>query len=128
MLQVSYIILFIYAVSILLIFLYGLAQFNLLINYLKNKKQIDQSAQFDFSNGDIFPTITIQLPIFNEKYVVERLLTTIAALEYPREKLEIQVLDDSTDDSVVDTARLILKLANTGLDIKHITRSNRLGF
>jgi hypothetical protein len=43
------------------------------------------------------------------------LLTSIAALEYPREKLEIQVLDDSTDDSVIDTANLILKLANTGL-------------
>jgi cellulose synthase/poly-beta-1,6-N-acetylglucosamine synthase-like glycosyltransferase len=72
--------------------------------------------------------VTIQLPIYNEKYVVERLLTSIAALEYPREKLEIQVLDDSTDDSVIDTANLILKLANTGLDIKHITRSNRHGF
>jgi cellulose synthase/poly-beta-1,6-N-acetylglucosamine synthase-like glycosyltransferase len=71
--------------------------------------------------------VTIQLPIYNEKYVVERLLTSIAALEYPREKLEIQVLDDSTDDSVIDTANLILKLANTGLDIKHITRSNRHG-
>jgi cellulose synthase/poly-beta-1,6-N-acetylglucosamine synthase-like glycosyltransferase len=71
--------------------------------------------------------VTIQLPIYNEKYVVERLLTSIAALEYPREKLEIQVLDDSTD-SVIDTANLNLKLANTGLDIKHITRSNRHGF
>jgi cellulose synthase/poly-beta-1,6-N-acetylglucosamine synthase-like glycosyltransferase len=128
MLQVSYIILIIYAISILLIFLYGLAQFNLLINYVKNKKQMDQSAQFDFSNGDVVPAVTIQLPIFNEKYVVERLLTTIAVLEYPKEKLEIQVLDDSTDDSVIDTANLILKLANTGLDIKHITRSNRHGF
>jgi cellulose synthase/poly-beta-1,6-N-acetylglucosamine synthase-like glycosyltransferase len=128
MLQVSYIILFIYALSILLIFFYGLAQFNLLINYVRNKKRIDRSAQFDFSNGDVYPSVTIQLPIYNEKYVVERLLTSIAALEYPREKLEIQVLDDSADDSVIDTANLILKLANTGLDIKHMTRSNRHGF
>lgn len=128
MLQLSYIILFIYSFSILLIFFYGLAQFNLLVNYLKSKKQPDLSAQFDFSNGDSFPRVTIQLPIYNEKYVVERSLTTIAALEYPREKLEIQVLDDSTDDSLVDTASLILKLADSGLDIKHISRSNRVGF
>jgi cellulose synthase/poly-beta-1,6-N-acetylglucosamine synthase-like glycosyltransferase len=49
------------------------------------------------------PYVTIQLPIYNEKYVVERLLTTIAEMDYPKHLLEIQVLDDSTDDSVVET-------------------------
>jgi cellulose synthase/poly-beta-1,6-N-acetylglucosamine synthase-like glycosyltransferase len=70
--------------------------------------------------------VTIQLPIYNEKYVVERLLTSIAALEYPREKLEIQVLDDSTD-SVIDTANNF-EISKHWIDIKHITRSNRHGF
>jgi cellulose synthase/poly-beta-1,6-N-acetylglucosamine synthase-like glycosyltransferase len=55
--------------------------------------------------------VTIQLPIYNEKYVVERLLTSIAALEYPREKLEIQVLDDSTDDSVIDTCQFNFEIS-----------------
>ncbi|EDO28878.1 predicted protein, partial [Nematostella vectensis] len=74
------------------------------------------------------PFVTIQLPIFNEKYVVERLLHSVAALDYPKEKLEVQVLDDSTDDSVIETARLINKHALSGLNIKHIRRENRVGF
>jgi len=128
MLLLSYIILFIYCLAILLIFFYGLAQLNLLVNYLKYKKKIDNALQFDFDNPNEIPRVTVQLPIFNEKYVVERLLTTIAKLEYPHDKLEIQVLDDSTDDSIIQTSKIIDDLSKTGLDIKHITRTNRLGF
>lgn len=128
MLTLSYIVLFLYSSAILLIFLYGLAQFNLLINYLKSKKQIDKAEKFNLSNADEIPIVTIQLPIFNEKYVIERLLTTIAKLDYPREKLEIQVLDDSTDDSIFETKKIIDVLQKLGLDIKHITRTNRIGF
>ncbi len=124
----AYIVVFIYSFTILLIFFYGLAQFNLLINYLKSKKQIDIAEKFNFSNVEEIPFVTIQLPIFNEKYVVERLLSTIAKLEYPKEKLEIQVLDDSTDDSVFETKMLVDVLYNSGLDIKHIKRTNRIGF
>lgn len=124
----SYIILFLYSFAILLIFFYGLAQFNLLLNYLKSKKQIDKSEKFDFSNSDEIPLVTIQLPVFNEKYVIERLLTTIAKLNYPKEKLEIQVLDDSTDDSIFETKKIIDDLHKSGLDIKHIIRTNRVGF
>jgi cellulose synthase/poly-beta-1,6-N-acetylglucosamine synthase-like glycosyltransferase len=128
MLQFSYIIVILYAISILLVFFYSLAQFNLLLNYLKSKKTKDQSPQFDFSNLEEIPYVTIQLPVFNEKYVVSRLLTTIAQLDYPKEKLEIQVLDDSTDESVIDTAVLIQQIAATGIDIKQIKRTNRSGF
>lgn len=128
MLQFSYIIVILYGISILLVFFYSLAQFNLLLNYLKSKKTKDQSPQFDFANLEEIPYVTIQLPIFNEKYVVARLLTTIAQLDYPKEKLEIQVLDDSTDESVIDTAVLIQQIAATGIDIKQIKRTNRSGF
>ncbi|SDX16422.1 cellulose synthase family protein [Flavobacterium degerlachei] len=128
MLQLSYIIVILYAISILLVFFYSLAQFNLLLNYLKSKKTKDQSIQFDFSNNEEIPYVTIQLPIYNEKYVIERLLTTIAKLEYPKDKLEIQVLDDSTDESVTETAALIQQIAATGIDIKQIKRTNRSGF
>jgi cellulose synthase/poly-beta-1,6-N-acetylglucosamine synthase-like glycosyltransferase len=62
------------------------------------------------------PYVTIQLPIYNEKYSGK--LTTIAEMDYPKHLLEIQVLDDSTDDSVVETEALIHKIAQVGLDIK----------
>jgi cellulose synthase/poly-beta-1,6-N-acetylglucosamine synthase-like glycosyltransferase len=99
-----------------------------LINYLKNQKKIDKSIQFDFTIPSEIPVVTIQLPIFNEKYVVERLLITIAELDYPKDKLEIQVLDDSTDESIIDTKKIVDRLSSQGLDIKLITRSNRIGF
>lgn len=128
MVVLSYIILFIYSLSILLIFFYGLAQLNLLINYLKSKKQVDNSQKFDFSNSSEIPFVTIQLPIFNEQYVVDRLLLSISELDYPKDKLEIQVLDDSTDDSIIETKKIVDSLFISGLDIKHITRTNRIGF
>ncbi|WP_395047760.1 cellulose synthase family protein [Flavobacterium sp.] len=128
MLQLSYIILTIYCLAILLLFFYGFSQLNLLINYLKNQKKTDKSIQFDFKIPSEIPQVTIQLPIYNEKYVVERLLITIAELDYPKDKLEIQVLDDSTDESIIDTKKIVDRLFSEGLDIKLITRSNRIGF
>lgn len=128
MLLLSYIVLFFYSLSIFLIFLYGIAQFNLLVNYLKSKKNRDHSIKFDFSKAEEIPFVTIQLPIYNEKYVVERLLNAISQLEYPRGKLEIQVLDDSTDESKEETAKLISEIAKSGTVIHHILRTNRIGF
>ncbi len=61
-------------------------------------------------------------------YVMERLLDNIVTLEYPREKLEIQVLDDSSDESIVTTEKHIKRLQKTGINIQHIRRSNRQGF
>ncbi|WP_435253819.1 glycosyltransferase [Tenacibaculum sp. A30] len=124
----EYTIITLYTISLVLILLYALAQFNLLINYLKARKKQDNSPKFDFSNPNEIPYVTIQLPVFNELYVMERLLNNIAKLEYPREKLEIQVLDDSTDESVESTAKQIAELQKTGLDIQHIRRENRQGF
>jgi len=122
------IIIVIYTIAILLIFMYALAQLNLLYNYLSSKKTVDTSETFDFSNSNEIPLVTIQLPVFNEMYVMERLLDNIALLEYPKDKLEIQVLDDSTDETVATTLAQINKLQATGLDIKHITRTDRTGF
>lgn len=108
--------------------MYALAQLNLLLNYLKARKKVDNSEKFNFSNTNEIPFITIQLPVYNELYVMERLLKNIALLEYPREKLEIQVLDDSTDESVEITAKLIKEIQALGIDIQHTRRSNRQGF
>ncbi len=127
-LVLSYIVLFVYSIAILLIFFYSLAQFNLLLNYLKSKKNAQIIEKFNFSNPEEIPLVTIQLPIYNEKYVIERLLENIVLLEYPKEKLEIQVLDDSTDESVLLTKNLVAKYVNQGIDIKQITRQIRTGF
>ncbi|MGG8496361.1 cellulose synthase family protein [Tenacibaculum sp. TC6] len=124
----EYTIITLYTVSLVLILMYALAQLNLLFNYLKARKQQDNSPKFDLSNPNEVPYVTIQLPVFNELYVMERLLDNIAQIKYPHEKLEIQVLDDSTDESVITTAEHIKKLQETGLDIQHIRRENREGF
>ncbi|MFG6685695.1 cellulose synthase family protein [Mariniflexile sp. HNIBRBA6329] len=121
-------IIIIYTISLLLIFMYALAQLNLLLNYLASKKKVDNSPKFDFSKPEEIPFVTIQLPVYNEMYVMERLLDNIAKIDYPSDKLEIQVLDDSTDETVESTRAHVEKLAATGLDIKHITRVDRTGF
>jgi len=108
--------------------MYAIAQLNLLFNYLKARKKEDNAVKFDFNDPSEIPFVTIQLPVYNELYVMERLLKNISKLEYPREKLEIQVLDDSTDESLVTTAEQIKIIQEKGIDIQHIRRSNRKGF
>lgn len=122
------IIIVVYTIALVLIFIYALAQLNLLFNYVSAKKSNTTSDLFDLSNPKEVPFVTIQLPVYNEMYVMERLLNNIAKIDYPRHRLEIQVLDDSTDETVESTKHHIAKLQNEGLDIQHITRSNRKGF
>jgi len=122
-------ILVLYGIGLLLIFLYSLVQLSLLLNYIKARKKLKNAPQEDIDfDASTAPLVTVQLPLYNEKYVTERLLDNIAKLEYPLEKLEIQVLDDSTDESVESTARQVEQLRQTGLDIQHITRTDRTGF
>ncbi len=127
-LVITYIILGIYSISLLLIFFYSLAQLNLLVNYLGNKRQNETAPKFNLLDPKEIPYVTIQLPVYNEEYVMDRLLENIAKIEYPKSKLEIQVLDDSTDNTVIDTAKHVEALRATGLDITHIRRENRQGF
>ena len=122
------IVIAIYTIALLLIFFYALAQLNLLFNYLKARRKDDNSAKFDLDDPEETPYVTIQLPVYNELYVMKRLLDNISKMEYPKHKLEIQVLDDSTDESFSKTASHIKKLQQTGLDIKHVTREDRDGF
>ncbi|WP_369806633.1 cellulose synthase family protein [Lacinutrix sp. Bg11-31] len=108
--------------------MYALAQLNLLFNYLSAQKKKVKTPFLDFNNPDKVPYVTIQLPVFNEEYVMERLLENIALMDYPKGKLEIQVLDDSTDNTVKTTSTQIEALKKQGLDIVHICRTNREGF
>lgn len=76
----------------------------------------------------ILPRVLIQLPIYNEKYVVERLLKSVTEIDYPKELLTIQLLDDSTDDTVLVAQRVLFGLALMGHHVAHIRRANREGF
>lgn len=75
-----------------------------------------------------WPTVTVQLPIYNERYVVERLIAAAAALDYPRDRLQIQVIDDSTDETVERAAACVACWREQGLDIRHVRRDGREGY
>ncbi len=77
---------------------------------------------------DHFPKVTIQLPIYNEKYTIERLLTSVTRLDYPADKLQIQVLDDSTDDTAILTRNLVDDYKTQGINIEWIHRTDRTGY
>jgi len=72
--------------------------------------------------------VTIQLPLYNELYVVERLIDNVCAIDYPKDKMEIQVLDDSTDETTQIVAKKVAEKKNLGFDIVHIRRGSREGF
>ena len=77
---------------------------------------------------DELPVVTIQLPLYNEMYVVDRLVDSVCLIDYPREKLEIQVLDDSTDETRQIAELAVRRHAMQGIDIKYIHREDRTGY
>ena len=117
----------VYSASLLMILFYSFSQLNLLVNYLKAQKKTKQGT-VSIDDKDDLPFVTIQLPVFNELYVMERLLDNMAILEYPKSKLEIQVLDDSTDESVEITSVKVRKLQDLGFDVSHIQREIRTSY
>ncbi len=126
---ISFGLLIIYVIALVLIFSYAISQLNLLFNYLRAEKHEKDAPQFDLSNPAEIPHVTIQLPVFNELYVMERLLNCMGEINYPKDKLEIQVLDDSTDEEALRiTARGIQELKDKGIDAQHICRESREGF
>ena len=103
---------------------YGIHRYFIIYLFLKNRKHASQPmAQFD-----PLPRVTVQLPIFNEVYVIERLLKSVSELDYPRDLLQIQVLDDSTDDTREITASCAAELRSRGFDVELIHRLDRVGF
>lgn len=119
----NYIIIFIYAFALLNVFVYSLVQLNLLVNFTKKKSTSPPKITYS-----TWPKVTVQLPIYNEAYVVERLIHNIVQFDYPKEQLEIQVLDDSTDKSLAVTKKIVEQYQQQGINIKHLTRNNREGF
>src|SRR5207344_1188527 len=77
---------------------------------------------------EAWPAVTIQLPIYNEMYVADRLIDSVCQIDYPRELLEIQVLDDSTDETTSVAERAVRRNAAQGIDITYIHRTDRTGY
>lgn len=120
----AYSILALYTIILGYICLYCLFQFQLLYHYKKTFLKIPDVEKKLTS----FPHVTIQLPIYNEKYVVDRLIDAICSIDYPKEKLQIQVLDDSTDETVGLLENQVRKYARDGFDISYIRRIDRKGY
>jgi cellulose synthase/poly-beta-1,6-N-acetylglucosamine synthase-like glycosyltransferase len=104
---------------------YGLHRYETIRRYIKHRRKLPQSAPRKFEQ---LPRVTIQLPLYNERFVVARLLEEVTKIEYPRELLQIQVLDDSTDDTHAYTERLCNQYKAAGLAIEYRHRTNRHGF
>ena len=105
---------------------YGAYRIKQVIDFWRYRRFVPKPVA-QFTPEDL-PVITVQLPLFNELYVVERLLKAVTAIDYPREKLEIQVLDDSTDETVKLAEAVVARYAEQGFDIHYIHRSDRTGF
>src|SRR5690348_15730701 len=103
---------------------YGVHRYFIIYLFLKNRKRGAVPA----GRFEHLPKVTVQLPIFNEIYVVERLLRSVSELDYPKECLQIQVLDDSTDDTREVTASCAEELRRRGYDVQLIHRIDRTGF
>jgi cellulose synthase/poly-beta-1,6-N-acetylglucosamine synthase-like glycosyltransferase len=96
-------------------------------HHLKHRNEATPMPK-SLENEEEYPIVTIQLPVYNEVYVVRRVIDSTCALNYPQEKLEIQVLDDSTDETTSVIAETIVNYQRRGFDIKHIRRGTREGF
>lgn len=114
-----------YFAVMILLSIYGIHRYTLCYQYFKYRKNYDPHPPCRFSE---LPHVTVQLPIFNEQFVIDRLIEAVCAMEYPREKLEIQVLDDSTDETHAVASAIVDRYAALGEPIVYIHRTNRNGF
>lgn len=127
MLEMANFIHCLYVLTLFFLSLYGFHRYYILYLYFKHKKKAQNKLIRNLEVVDI-PSITVQLPIYNELYVVDRIIQAVTNLDYPSNKLEIQVLDDSTDETTDTIKQCITRLQSKGMTITHIHRTNRHGF
>src|SRR4051812_18648785 len=113
-----------YLVVLTILGVYGFHRGHLLYLYWRHRK----NAPKPLAKYGELPVVTVQLPMFNEMYVAERLLEGVSAIDYPKDKLEIQVLDDSTDETVEIARKKVEELRARGYDAVYIHRTDRTGF
>ena len=132
--NIQYVWLIVYLFALVSLFTYGMNCYLLMIFYRRNCSEaahhhevIKNKFYHTVSEAD-WPRVTIQLPIYNERYVVKRLIEAVCCLDYPRKLLEIQVLDDSTDDTVAILQSIVSKKKDLGFDIVYRHRKDRHGY
>ena len=113
-----------YFFVLIILAIYGWHRYYLVYLYMRNRGKEPRAA------GPLasLPPVTIQLPLYNEMYVADRLIAAVCAIDYPRELLEVQVLDDSTDETCGIADLAVRRFAEQGIDIKYYHRANRTGF
>jgi cellulose synthase/poly-beta-1,6-N-acetylglucosamine synthase-like glycosyltransferase len=116
-------LLLVYFAVLTTLFVYGANFMHLTWTALRSKNEQPSAVV-----PEDWPTVCVQLPVYNEMYVARRLIDATAVLDYPRDRLEIQVLDDSTDETVSIVARVVEHWRGRGLDIKHVRRGSREGY
>jgi cellulose synthase/poly-beta-1,6-N-acetylglucosamine synthase-like glycosyltransferase len=114
-----------YFVVLVILSCYGCHRYEMMRRYLRHRKQLPTHAPAKF---ETLPRVTIQLPLYNERYVVERLIEEVVKMEYPKHLLQIQVLDDSTDDTHPFTEALVREYQSNGIPIEYHYRTNRHGY
>lgn len=121
------VVLTVYFAILLVLSFYGSHRYAIVAMYKKFAQGDDPPPKDRFS-VEALPVVTVQLPLFNERYVVERLIRAVCKLDYPKAKLEIQVLDDSTDDTTDKAAKLVEAMREQGFDINLYHREDRTGY
>ncbi|MBC7925557.1 MAG: glycosyltransferase [Bryobacteraceae bacterium] len=114
-----------YFTILIILSAYGLHRYEMIRGYIKHRKKLEDGPA---GRWEDLPFVTIQLPIYNEKYVVERLVEETLKMDYPKEKLQIQVLDDSTDETHPFTEGLVARWQALGYPIVYVHRTNRYGY
>jgi cellulose synthase/poly-beta-1,6-N-acetylglucosamine synthase-like glycosyltransferase len=125
---IAYVVIGLYTLALSYITFYCLIQFHLLLKYGKDRKTKPASPPDLTAWGNALPTVTIQLPIYNERFVVERLIDNMVMMDYPADRLQIQVLDDSTDDTQQVCKQKVEAYRQKGVNIEYIHRPGRDGF
>ncbi len=113
-----------YFFVLIILAVYGWHRYYLVYLYMRNRDQQPKAG----APLSPLPTVTIQLPLYNEMYVADRLIESVSRIDYPHELLEIQVLDDSTDETRTIAEQAVRRLATEGLDITYLHRTDRTGY
>ena len=122
----NYFVVGIYLLSLMTIFFYSLYQLKMLLFYIRYKKEIKQKTPP--LKKKVLPKVTIQLPLYNERYVIKRLLESITTLDYPSNNLQIQILDDSSERDHEFTKEIVKEFQKQFHSLDYLHRKNRNGF
>lgn len=125
---IGYMTIGVYLACLVYITIYCLFQFHLLIHYKNHKRELNKIPEKKPQMNGHYPFVTIQLPLYNEYFVVERLIDNIMQLDYPKDKFEVHVLDDSSDDTISLSQKKVDEYKAKGFNIELIVRDNRKGY